>query len=192
MKLLLLAGDDSVDSGSLVALRPMGRQIWIDWQIERMQTLGFEIGVVLAGPLSEVILQASRRIQDCDLVYDTATPHFHLLSNLRAGLYSVVKDALALPIFTPCPQRGILHKILHHPHRCAVPGLHIAQPYFPSSGSLHPGYPIYVSKKGNELLKWDDEIDSLQHSSLTVSAVPILDSSIGKVLGHSSKDFEPL
>lgn len=158
MKALLLAGyilENRRDTLSALSMLDSG-QLWIDHQIELLQRYGFEVTVVVGGPESEAILRGSRLLEQCELVYDTNDEHRTILTNLRAGLHTVIRHCFVLPIQKPCPERVIFQASLRQYFTSAYSSkAHVVWP------AIQGQWPALITPIGRRFLLRNDDIQDL-------------------------------
>lgn len=176
MNTILLAGfQDSEKKNS--GMIEFNGQLWIDWQIEQLLSLGHQVTVVLGDVHSELLLSESKLIKMCDLVFDT-NEITTLMTNLRAGLHSVVRHSNILPITTPAPHSEAWNRLSDHYFRINAEKFDLLRSFCPIDGQMHEGFPLIVTRVGAKKIKANEEIKSLTDSRLTFSPVPHLNKSI--------------
>lgn len=100
MRVLLLAGYQSSLPSDALLPDEKGR-FKLDGHIDQLLAMGIpldDITVVLGGADSEDILRRSRRIESCELIYDTNGSEVSLTTNLRAGLAAFTQPILVLKV----------------------------------------------------------------------------------------------
>jgi hypothetical protein len=90
MKVLLCAEDPTVSAASL------------DAHIIHLERLKFEVVVVLSGTHSEQLLRGARRLEHCEIVFDTHPDgEIHLSTSLHAGVHCTEDAALVMSSTQP-------------------------------------------------------------------------------------------
>lgn len=156
MKTVLLSGYRNSDFSETclgVERDPTGQRL-LDRQIHQLSQLGFEIVTVVAGDQADEQLRLCPRIANTELVFDTSDS-VSLASNLKAGLNATDGEAcFAIPVeVTPPP--ADLWRFLNQELRRI--GFHNVGPVLQAvdaqGAPWHFGFPLLITRKGNQLIR---------------------------------------
>lgn len=128
-------------------------EVWIDYQIRCLKTLGLTPTVVLAGDHADQILRVSRQLETCELVFDTNGPEANLFSNLRAGLHVTEDACFVLPLEIPAPPEAawkqLKYELITHG---LLTSHHIFQLPMNEGAPWQYGFPLLVTAVGSKTI----------------------------------------
>ena len=176
MKITLLAGNFENTSNTLFALEKVNQQLYIDWQLEKLMALNYEVDVVLGYRFSEEILRESLLIRQCHIIFDPNEAEGSPLSNLFAGLFALYGEGFFLPIQFKSPSLIDWQRMIKRLYQVANDGYHTLRPYCPIEGSMQPGYPLGITRQAKTLLMKDRKINKIEEAQLKEYKMPVLDS----------------
>ncbi|MCB0391308.1 MAG: hypothetical protein KDD58_08455 [Bdellovibrionales bacterium] len=175
MKITLLAGNFLNPQNFLYALEKVDNKLFIDYQLEKLLALNYEVDVVLGYRYSEEILRDSLFIRKCHIIFDPNENENNLLTNLYAGLFALYGEGFYLPIQFKCPDLYDWQRMIKRFYQVTSDGYEILRPYIPCEGVLEAGYPLGVSRKARELIMKDRSKQNLEDFLLKEYKMPILD-----------------
>lgn len=173
MKIILLAGHEH--SSQSLALKTFQNKLWIDSYLEILLKRAYEIIVVLGDQHAEAILGSSQYLAKCDLVFDTHGANTTLMTNLRAGLYSVQHHALALPLSEKLPEPQCLQNLTTHYFKNYNQTQHLIKSYYLNLGQLTPGFPVFITPIGKKLILANKAITHIHDPQIIYSPAPIIE-----------------
>lgn len=179
MKAVILAGDfNGLDKTPTRALEPYQGTTIIDHQIEALQNLSLEVVVVLNYGDCEDILRCSRKLAECELIFDP-NEDSDFFSQLSAGAHSTEERFFALPLHIPAPGSEVWARMEHHFYKKAFDtACHLFQPFCPQKGEMLAGFPLLVTRHGVELFRSRRKFSSLEDEAIHISKVPVLTAEI--------------
>lgn len=180
MKITLLAGNFENPKNLLYALEKVNNQIFIDYQLEKLLALNYEVDVVLGYRYSEEILKSSKSIRKCNIIFDPNENEGRPLSNLFAGLFALYGEGFFLPIQYQSPDLSDWQRIIQRLFQVTNEGFHILRPYCPIQGSMKAGYPLGVSRPAREIFMKNRKIDYIEEAGLKEYKMPILDKNLSQ------------
>ena len=164
MKAILLGGyrNSEHSEDPLGIQRVEGGQRQLDAQIHALSQLGMEVVCVLSGQHADEQLRLCPRIANTELVFDT-NDHVNLASNLKAGLAATDGEScFVIPVeISPAPvpiwralREDLRHIGFHTEHS-------VLQAVDTRGAPWHFGFPLLVTRKGNELIRGLSSFQSL-------------------------------
>ncbi len=169
MKVLLLSGyrtSENIEDALGVGREADGQRI-LDNRIQELSRLGFEIITVLAGHQADEQLRLCPRIANSEMVFDTSD-HVNLASNLKAGLAATESEGcFVLPVEVPMPAPELWRFLNQEWGR---QGFHTETQVFQAvdaqGAPWHFGFPLLITKAGNQLIRKLSGFHSLLDSRL--------------------------
>jgi len=165
MKALLLCGYRASEDGepTLGLERDSDGVTLIDRKIVQLRNQGLKVVCVLAGKTADEQLRQSRRIESCELVFDTSEPHCGLLSNVRSATFSLENEAcLILPVEIPSPERTIWNflkeTLMQNRYAREASFVQITDP---EGAPWHFGFPLLLTRNGANLIRETSSLTSL-------------------------------
>lgn len=162
MKTLLLCGYRPVEENE------RGVAETIDRRIEQLKAFSSEVICVLAGPYADDLLRACPRISNVELVFDTHE-NANLTTNLRAGLAAIEGEACFVLPWEINPGRAETWG--HLKTEFAKVGFatthSILQAVDNQGAPFHYGFPLLVTRSGNDLLQELTDLRSLTDARLS-------------------------
>lgn len=140
---------------------------FLDMQIHRLKQLGFEPICVLSGGFADEFLRANPRLAECEIAFDTNDSPT-LLTNIKAGLAATNGEGcFVLPLEIPAPEAALWNAIREIWRRI---GFHtstsILQVMENEEALWQRGFPLLITRKGNELIRKTKDLSSLTDSRL--------------------------
>jgi hypothetical protein len=170
MKAILLSGYRSSefnDPALGTDLLPTGERR-LDNQIQQLQALGFEVICVVSGPDAEEQLRHCARIADTELVFDT-NDNVSLASNLKAGLAATNGEGcFVIPVEIAAPPADVWRFLNQEWRRI---GFTVDAPVIQATDAQgapwHSGFPLIITRRGNELIRKMTSFHSLTDPRLS-------------------------
>ncbi len=164
MKVILLSGY-RFKEGSEEALgldRNAEGSRLLDVQIRELTQLGLEVVCVVSGQDADRQLSLCPRIANTELVYDSGS-QVSLASNLKAGL-TACEDlgCFALPVEIPAPPPELWRFLNHEWRRLGNAfDASVLQAVNSQGAPWHFGFPLVITRKGNEAISKLTDFHSL-------------------------------
>lgn len=174
MKITLLCGNFENPKQHGYALERINNQLLIDFQLEKLLSLNYEVDVVLGYKYSEEVLKLSQHIRRCNLIFDPNEESGSPLSNLFAGLYSLYGEGFFLPVQYLSPSLAEWQHMIQKLYRSIGEGYQLLRPYCPIQGFMAPGYPLGISRSGKNTLMNHRRISKFEEAGLAEYKMPIL------------------
>ena len=173
MNVILLAG---YKEPLQVALTKVNGLSWIDFQIQRLLDMNFNVVTVLGYNFADDILSNSHLIQKTEMIFDTNNnPNW--MTNLKSGLYTFSNYGFALPLETLAPGKFIWDKLIESYYKHGS-NHHIIQGHAPLKGKMKAGFPILISEFGRDFLIERESQSTLNDKDLKALKVPFISSEI--------------
>ncbi len=173
MKTLLLCGYRNPNNEPPLGLTPEVK--WKDQnlttlerQIQSLKKISQDVVCVLSGTQAEVQIRQTRALDSCEIVYDT-NEHASLMTNVQAGLALTQEAVFVLPVEVPAPSPEVWNELMVRYAQLGwcTPRLglqleldDLRAPY---------GFPLLVTRTGNQTLKKSGKIDDLRQLLLRVT-----------------------
>ncbi|MGE0528524.1 MAG: hypothetical protein AB7G93_04150 [Bdellovibrionales bacterium] len=179
MKVLLLCGYRPLHNNAVplgMDPDPSGESILLDHQLIGLRGLGLSPVCVLSGPGADDLLRSSRCLSDAELVYDTNADEVGLASNVKAGLAAATGEGcFILPVEIPLPPPPVW---IHLKESWRREGLHTSSSHIlqlvkDSGEPWGLGFPLLVTRKGNDVIQSLSPFRSLVDTRLKYLAVSI-------------------
>lgn len=157
MKILLLCGYRINDDLSA----PLGLDV-LDARISELQGLGGEVYIVMSGPTADQYLVESKKIHDCELVYDTNSQP-SLTTNLRAGLTAVADhNVFVVPVELPVADTAVWKMLLEEGRRVQFSTeTDVVQAITYKGAPYHYGFPLFITRQGNKRIQEFTDLQGL-------------------------------
>lgn len=171
MKVILLSGyrlRDEEEEALGLAHTPDGNGRLLDVQIRQLTQMGLEVVCVVSGQDADRQLSLCPRIANTELVYDSGD-QVSLASNLKAGLAAAEGfGCFALPVEILAPPAD-LWRFLNHEWRRLGNAFDssVLQAVNTQGAPWHFGFPLVITRKGNELIGKLTDFHSLTDARLT-------------------------
>ena len=116
MKAVILAGhyDNEATSPCLLKYK---NQFLLDYQIEKLIKLKYQVVVVLGDKHADRITRECKNLQLTELAYDDIEDSISFMSNIKAGITGVNNGCFVLPVHVPCPEDEVWNLMRIHLHR---------------------------------------------------------------------------
>ena len=173
MKVLIIANSFKKENLENILFVEENGESFIDRQIRKVQGLGYPVEVVLSTHLADEILRKSKRIQNCEIIFDADIENCNFLSSLRAGLLATSRECFVLPIEIPCPGPKVWQSLRRHFYRQEK--LDLVQVAYPKSGQLVETFPALISNNVKSSFDSQNTSKSMDDLQLNRSFIPILD-----------------
>ena len=148
--------------------------IFLDRQIENLQSLDLNPIVVLSGTAADHVILNSRKLPEVDLVFDTNDLEANLTTNIKAGLHMVSHTAFAQPLEVPCPPKEVWMALRRaYTETGFTTKMSMIQLFDPKGAPWHWGFPLFITRLGRHQLLNEDNLTSLTDSRLTYHHCPI-------------------
>jgi hypothetical protein len=177
MKILLLAGYRTpVGKEIPVGLHVDGNgQSILSSQIIQWSNIGFEVVTILAGPQAEEQIRKCRELDNIEIAFDT-TANPTLISNLSAGLYTTEESALVQPVELPFPGRAVCSFLKNESGKIIARSPHTFLQAVDDKGApCHMGFPLLVTRSGNQLIRSLDDLSGLNDPRLNYLKIPFFE-----------------
>jgi hypothetical protein len=159
MKALLLCGYRTLEENE-----PLLGDGQMDRKISELRALGAnEITIVLSGLRSDDYLRQSRKIHDCELVFDTHEQP-GLLTNIRSGITGLDQACFILPIEIPSPDVAVWKMLLDEGRKATHS--HLVQAIDALGAPWQSGFPLYLTLNGVQFLKQTGDLTGLVDARL--------------------------
>lgn len=156
MKAILLSGYRTSENNeeALGIGRDQSGQRTIDRHIHQLSQLGFEVVCVLSGAHADEQLRLCPRIANTELVFDTSD-HVGLASNAKAGLGATDGEGCFIIPVEVTPPSGELWRFINQEWRRLGFQVEssVLQAVDPEGAPWHFGFPLLVTRKGNQLIR---------------------------------------
>lgn len=159
MKTILLAGYKSSYDSEFCDL--------LNRQLEGAFRLSPEPIVVLAGESADQILRHCRRLERCELVFDTHGSDASVWTNLKAALEVTEGLALIQLIDTPWPEASAIQAIRNELLREGRSHSHLIQALTSQGDLVAEGFPLGLTLSGLQFLKRVKNLQSLVDESIS-------------------------
>lgn len=167
MDVLLIAGYRN-DSEALGLSENQDGQIQMDLQISKLQQLGLTPIVVLAGLEADDVLRKSKKLSECELIYDTHGNESSIAACVKAGLQGVEHTCFVLPVEVPCPSKdswvALRKAFLSTGFSTKIAMVQLTDT---QGAPWHYGFPLFITRLGRHLMLNDEEIHSLTDPKLS-------------------------
>jgi hypothetical protein len=110
----------------------------------------FEVGVVLSGQESDLVLRDHGKLAECDLVYDTTVEH-NWISNFQSGLYLASNPCILVPADWNFDNAAI-NELLQYSQTTLK--LHLIKP-------SQSEWPVMITRMGLKHVRALDDLNSL-------------------------------
>jgi CTP:molybdopterin cytidylyltransferase MocA len=126
----------------------------LDAQIHQLSQLGLEVVCVVAGEAADQQLRVCPRIANTELAYDTSE-QVSLASNVKAGLTASDGEACFIIPVEVIPPSGDQWRFLLQEWRRlgAAFDASVLQAVDPQGAPWHFGFPLLITRKGNQLIQ---------------------------------------
>jgi hypothetical protein len=163
-KIILLAGESNLST----ALTEVNGMPFIDWQIQNLLSLNFEIYVVVDTKSSDLIIRNSKKLDECELVYD-ANYNSSFMTNFRSALYVTYNMSFILPLTEFNYPKEVYKKLMNNYLKFGSnTNFHMFQTHSIKNGIFKPIFPILITAKGNHYLRHNKSIDNLNENQLHI------------------------
>jgi hypothetical protein len=133
----------------------------LDQHITHLENLNYEVLVVLGDRHSEQILRHSRRLEHCELVFDTHGDHNTLLTNIRAAAFATEDAFLVCNALDPLAPAGELQELINAFYRAGF--------RTPVQGFWIGSLPLLITRSGNLWLRDHSDLGTLVDSGLQLA-----------------------
>lgn len=169
MKVILLCGYRTNDNSeeALGLDRDEDGVTLIDRRIQQLCGLGLEVICVLSGHSAEKQLRHCTRIANVELAYDDESENC-LASNIRAGLGAVEDDGcFVLPVEIPIPPAKVWQDLKEEWRKVRFDTDYaVLQPSEREGAPCQFGFPLLITRSGNQVLRDTPQIRSLVDARL--------------------------